>query len=231
VLALAWGLRSYDQLKIKYESDQRRRERAQLVAELLAEWKSTPVDGDPMHAEQRKRINQLSFEATLWLPEEIAIELSKVLQHDPTALNQLELLLRVRKLLSGPHNLTVKNITQWARDRELQNRGLPDGFKNGQITAILAEIEHEGQIKPIEWSESTPLFSVPKGAKVLLTMPKAESPIVVKAADIQGLRLLQRKDANGTLVELLLEVFPKDLANELNRSLYGGTHPIIPRKE
>jgi hypothetical protein len=111
VLALAWGLRSYDQLKIKYESDQRRRERAQLVAELFAEWKSTPVDGDPMHAEQRKRINQLSFEATLWLPEEIAIELSKVLQHDPTALNQLELLLRVRKLLSGPHNLTVKNIT------------------------------------------------------------------------------------------------------------------------
>jgi hypothetical protein len=72
---------------------------------------------------------------------------------------------------------------------------------------------------------------VPKGAKVLLTMPKAESPIAVNAADIQGLRLLQRKDANGTLVELLLEVFPKDLANELNRSLYGGTHPIIPRKE
>ena len=65
----------YDRLKVKYENELRRRERAQLVAELLAEWMSTPVDGG-MPPEQRKRINKLSFEATLWLPEEIAVDLS-----------------------------------------------------------------------------------------------------------------------------------------------------------
>ena len=110
----------YDRLKIEFEGEHRRRERAQLVAELLAAWMATPLDGG-MTSEQRCRINRLSFEATLWLPEEIAAELSKVLQHDPTATNQFELLLRVRSLLSGPHSLTTMNVTQWARDRELPN--------------------------------------------------------------------------------------------------------------
>jgi hypothetical protein len=216
----------YDRLKIERESEHRRRERAQLVAELLAEWMATPLDGG-MSTEQRARINKLSFEATLWLPEEIAAELSKVLQHDPTATNQFELLLRVRTLLSGPHNLTTKNVTQWDRERELPNRGLPPGFCNGQITVLEAKISEGEVVKPVTFKEVGGLFIVPDGSKTLLTFPKANATTsLVSTADVRSLKLVGSRTVDGEIAHITLEVFPKDLANALNRSLYGATSAV-----
>lgn len=215
----------YDQLKLEREGELRRRERAQLVAELLAEWMATSPDGD-MSAEQRKAINKLSFEATLWLPEEIAAQLSKVLQHDPTAPNQFELLLRVRTLLSGPHKLTIKDVTQWARDRELPNRGLSVGFKNGQMKVLDVSIEEGGAVVPVVFKEVGHLLAIPESAKTILTVPKGDVTAQVKTADIRSLRLLSSREADGKLVELTLEVFPKDLANDINRSLYEQSSAI-----
>ena len=45
-----------------------KREKAALVAELLAEWVSFPED--------KRKLNQLLWEATLWLPEKEAKELN-----------------------------------------------------------------------------------------------------------------------------------------------------------
>lgn len=210
----------YDRLKLQEEIDQRRREKAQLVAELLAEWMSTPLDG-AMSPEQRKQINRLSFEATLWLPEEIAIDLSKVLQHDPSAGNQFDLLLRVRSILSGQHNLTVRHVTQWARDRELPNRGLPQGFTNGQITVLNARLEISGESTDIQFANSLSPFVVPEGARTLLAFPKEGKTCSVATTDIRALRMIKQTVIDNKITELTLEVFPKDIANQINISLYG----------
>jgi hypothetical protein len=69
----------YDKPKVDYDNENKRRERAQLVAELLAEWMASTGTG-PMTNAQRTKLNRLSFEATLWLPESISHELSRVLQ-------------------------------------------------------------------------------------------------------------------------------------------------------
>ncbi len=137
--ALAWLLKiwvassiksiishEFDKRKIDYKNQIEIRTRAKLIAELLAEWLSSPIDSSPMLPEQRKRLNQLSFEASLWLPEEIALQLSLVLQKSPNAPNAFNLLLKVREYLSGKHNLTLDNITQWTREHEIPNKGLPE---------------------------------------------------------------------------------------------------------
>ena len=128
----------YEKKMAEYENKIEMRERAQLIAELLAEWMDSPLDG-PMSSTQRKRLNKLSFEASLWLPENIARDLSMVLQHNPKAPNMFDLLLNVREYLSGKHGLTTKEITQWGREKELPNRGLPDGITHGVICVISIE--------------------------------------------------------------------------------------------
>lgn len=75
----------------KYEM--RQRERAALIAELLAEWDSCPANP--------KRLNQLVVEANLWLPESLARELNRILGNDPDAKFPKELIIDIRHLLNG----------------------------------------------------------------------------------------------------------------------------------
>jgi hypothetical protein len=76
-----------------FKYDVRQRERAAMIAELLAEWDSRPKDP--------KRLNQLVLEANLWLPEQYARELNRILAHAPEAKFPKELIIDIRHLLVG----------------------------------------------------------------------------------------------------------------------------------
>ncbi|MDR6228255.1 hypothetical protein QE444_000612 [Pseudomonas sp. SORGH_AS199] len=73
------------------------RDRAAKIADLLSEWFSCP--------ESRKKLNLLTFEAFLWLPDEILEDLSAVLSHSPDAPDVRQVLSKVRKHLLEPTNL------------------------------------------------------------------------------------------------------------------------------
>lgn len=64
-----------------------------LIAELMSEWVTLPQD--------RKRLRQLTNEAFLWLPPDLATELSKVLAHGADALNYRDFMDKIRKYLLG----------------------------------------------------------------------------------------------------------------------------------
>lgn len=219
----------YDKRKAEYESELRRRERAQLVAELLAEWMSTPPD-DAMSPDQRKKLNKLSFEATLWLPEEIASELSQVLQHDPRAPNMFDLLLQVRTHLSGPHQLTIMNVTQWEREKEVPNFGLPTGFKNGRLEMLEVVEENGGLSRAIAEGELQAGYTAPTTATLHFKMPKGKAITKVSTPSIQHLRLIGKRDSAGAPPIYTIEAHPKGIANEINRNLYGATDPQPSRE-
>lgn len=78
------------------ESEKNLREirlKSALIAELIALWISQPDD--------RAKLRQLTYEAFLWLPPELANELSDILAQKPGALDVRDYLIKVRKLLLG----------------------------------------------------------------------------------------------------------------------------------
>jgi hypothetical protein len=77
-----------------FKGEVRQRERAALIAELIAEWSSHPANP--------KRLNQLVIEANLWLPEQHARDLNRILVHARDAKNPKELIIDIRHLLIGP---------------------------------------------------------------------------------------------------------------------------------
>lgn len=68
--------------------------KAEVVAELLAEWQSFPEDTTKLKA--------LSYKAFLWLPKEQAEDLTKILTLDPQAKS-------IRNYLGDIRNLILKN--------------------------------------------------------------------------------------------------------------------------
>ena len=90
-------LESIKDANSKLNEEQKRqyeiRMKSALIAELMAEWVSPSDD--------KKKLRQLTNEAFLWLPSDLATELSKVLSHKPDALNFRAFMLRVRKYLQG----------------------------------------------------------------------------------------------------------------------------------
>lgn len=100
-VATMW-LRARLESSIKHEYDKRledlrfqfkQREQAAMIAELLAEWSSG--------GHSPKRLNQLAWEASLWLPSDIVIELAKILCNSPEARPMKELLVDVRRHIKG----------------------------------------------------------------------------------------------------------------------------------
>ena len=96
------------QYSIKYEYDKKLSElqhdrevslKAELIAELLSEWISKDID--------YQRLNDLSFKAFLWLPAEIANDLSASLNHQEGAPDVRVLLNKVRKYLLGKEDSFV----------------------------------------------------------------------------------------------------------------------------
>jgi len=70
------------------------RMKSALIAELMAEWVSKPGD--------QKNLRKLTNEAFLWLPTELATELSKRLSGNPDALKYHEFMNATRKYILGP---------------------------------------------------------------------------------------------------------------------------------
>ena len=72
----------------------RLRERAAAVAELLSEWNSRPTD--EIHwADHFKRLNQLNYELSIWLPAPIVRELSRTLTYAEEGKHPKEILIEV----------------------------------------------------------------------------------------------------------------------------------------
>ncbi|MDK2375267.1 hypothetical protein [Serratia fonticola] len=69
------------------------RMKSALIAELMSEWISRSQD--------RKKLRQLTNEAFLWLPCDLATELSKVLSHEDDALAYRVFMNKIRKYLLG----------------------------------------------------------------------------------------------------------------------------------
>jgi hypothetical protein len=130
VLAKAW-IEARITSSIKHEYDVQleqfkksldKRQKVELVAELFAEWLAVPP-GETVPKERRTRLNQLSFAASVWLPEALTREMSKVLQRKPEAKTLFEVLLLARRELGEPDSLRIEDITYWAA--ELEKRGQP----------------------------------------------------------------------------------------------------------
>jgi hypothetical protein len=95
-------------LQKKIEEEKNRqliRFKAELIAELLAVWVSKPED--------LTRLNQLSYQAFLWLPDDIALDLSNLLAHAENAKSVPALVAAVRKHLLGQTVVTGEHIVSF----------------------------------------------------------------------------------------------------------------------
>jgi hypothetical protein len=106
-----------EQFKQALENSRLEKQKIELVSELIAEWMANPP-GEIFSKDYRTRLNRLSFQASLWLPSALAIELSKRLQNKPDAKTSWELVLFARRLLTGDSSLSVEHVTFW--DAELE---------------------------------------------------------------------------------------------------------------
>lgn len=85
----------FDKSLALFNNDLLIKQRSELIAELVAEWITMPTD--------KRRLNQLSFQAFLWLPKEIALDLSDTLSHQPDSKNIKEIISDVRVHLLGEY--------------------------------------------------------------------------------------------------------------------------------
>ena len=106
-----------EQFKQALEASRLEKQKIELVSELIAEWMANP-HGEIFSKEYRARLNRLSFQASLWLPSALAIELSKRLQNKPDAKSSWELVLFARRLLTGDSSLSVEHVTFWGLEFE-----------------------------------------------------------------------------------------------------------------
>ncbi len=91
----------YDLKLEEYKIEHEKRMKAQLIAELLSEWIAAPMD--------KKVMNKLTFEAFIWLPEDIATKLSATLSHKAGAPTAKDLIVEVRKLILGKDDSITAN--------------------------------------------------------------------------------------------------------------------------
>jgi hypothetical protein len=93
----------YDKKLSKFENDLEVRLRAELVADLMAEWIKKDID--------YHRLNKLSFQAFLWLPPQLARDLSNTLNHKPGSDDLRSIIQKVRKhLLGESDNLEANQV-------------------------------------------------------------------------------------------------------------------------
>ncbi len=208
----------------EYERKLEAKERSQLVAELLAEWMASPLEDQAMTSEQRKRLNTLSFQATLWLPEQTARDLARILQLSPSATNQFDILLQVRRHLIGQHSLETKDVTHWPREAELPNRGLPLGVTRGQLLVREISVISDDGESPLSSDDMADGFDVPDGGEiafVLVILGENDKTIEIRTRDIRHIKLLEETRQDGRIVTQLISVHPNEIADDINRSLHG----------
>ena len=91
----------YDKNLEKFKSELEAKKKAELIAELLSEWLTFP--------KEQKHLNKLTFEAFLWLPDNIAKDLSNLLAHAEDSPNMRDVLLSVRKHLLNKESTLASN--------------------------------------------------------------------------------------------------------------------------
>ena len=95
----------------KYERKKVNREKAILIAELLSEWNSDPTD--------RKKLNQLTWEASIWLPKDLLKKLNQRLRNIENAPNAFELVAETRKIILGDNEaIDVSDVTWFSPKKE-----------------------------------------------------------------------------------------------------------------
>ena len=111
--------RKIEELKV----EQRRREQAKVVAELLAYWPVASLD----NKEDVKSLNRLAMEATLVLPNSLARKLNETLAKDKDSPKPKELLVLLKQYMwEEPHAhkeqnakaLTAEEIVHWEKEKE-----------------------------------------------------------------------------------------------------------------
>jgi hypothetical protein len=105
-----------------FTRDLNRKEKVELVADLIAEYLKVP-HGETVPREHRHLLNKLSFRASLWLPAELSIEIAKRLQNKRDAKSTEEILLMARKALIQDDSIDVEHITHWPP--RLETKGDP----------------------------------------------------------------------------------------------------------
>lgn len=83
----------YDKLLEDYKATMIQKQKAALIGGLVAEWISFPRN--------RKKLNQLTLEAFMWLPKETANKLSSLLSHSQDAPEVREIVEEVREIILG----------------------------------------------------------------------------------------------------------------------------------
>ena len=93
----------YDKRIELYKNELEAKKKAELIAQLLSVWITFP--------EKQQELNRLTFEAFLWLPDDIVHKLSALLSHKNNAPDVQNILLSVRKyLLDGKTDLSPEDI-------------------------------------------------------------------------------------------------------------------------
>jgi hypothetical protein len=99
----------YDKELEEYRFEMRKREQAAMIAELFSQWVIIKQKNDETRF---RELNRLSFEMSLWLPDEIAVEINKRLKNLDTAKPAEALLLDCREIIQGEKSkLRPEDIT------------------------------------------------------------------------------------------------------------------------
>ena len=101
----------------RFKEEKERRERCAMIADLFAEW----AEGDKA---DWKLLNKLTIEANLWLPKDLVLQMTAVLNHHPDA-GFLNLLIEVRKVIQGQQEGLVPNnfIGLWPGSKSAPSPG------------------------------------------------------------------------------------------------------------
>jgi hypothetical protein len=110
--ALAGVQHEYARQLEELRFDQRLRVRAELTAELLAEWLPAPP--------HKKRLNQLAWEVSLWLPDQILKDLMRGLSNATDAKDIKAILLDVRRHLRGEAGTLEPQDLVWLQSSSVE---------------------------------------------------------------------------------------------------------------
>ena len=113
----------YDKKLSNIEHERAVQLKAELIADLLSEWISKDTD--------YQRLNDLTFKAFLWLPPELANDLSNSLNHQKRAIQNLdapddtrELIVKVRKHLLGQQDTFLsQNVIVFSDPEKKHSKG------------------------------------------------------------------------------------------------------------
>jgi hypothetical protein len=117
----------YEKELEEFKFEMRKREQSALVADLFSTWVHVKEDNEEItesEEERYRKLNRLSFEMSLWLPDQLAIEINNMLQWKGKG--WAELLIECRKVIQNtettelqPGNITYFNTKsrKWKEEK------------------------------------------------------------------------------------------------------------------